>query len=48
MPNWLPVILRKGCPPLFYSYIIDGYSSKYYDEIIRSPAGINNHQYIDS
>jgi len=47
MKQWIPIMLRKGCCPLFYSFIIQGYKDPYYQEILGVPKGINNHQYID-
>lgn len=47
MPQWLPILLRKGCPVLFYSYIIHGYKDEYHQEILGIPKGINYHQYVD-
>ena len=47
MKQWIPILLRKGCCPLFYSFIIQGYKDAYYQEILGVPKGINNHQYID-
>lgn len=47
MPSWLPILRRKGCPVLFYSYIIHGYKDAYHQEILGIPQGINYHQYVD-
>ncbi len=47
MPQWLPILRRKGCPVLFYSYIIHGYKDAYHQEVLGIPQGINYHQYVD-
>lgn len=47
MPEWLPILRRKGCPVLFYSYIVHGYKDAYHEEILGIPKGINYHQYVD-
>lgn len=47
MPKWLPILRRKGCPVLFYSYIIHGYKDAYHQEILGIPQGINYHEYVD-
>lgn len=47
MPQWLPILRRKGCPPLFYSYINHGYKDAYHQEMLGIPQGINFHRYVD-
>jgi phosphohistidine swiveling domain-containing protein len=47
MPSWLPILRRRGCPVLFYSYIIHGYKDAYHQEVLGIPQGINYHQYVD-
>lgn len=47
MPTWLPILRRKGCSVLFYSYINHGYKDAYHQELLGIPSGINFHRYVD-
>lgn len=47
MPTWLPILRRKGCPVLFYSYINHGYKTPYHSELLGIQRGIRYHRYVD-
>lgn len=47
MTTWLPILRRRGCPPLFYSYINYGYKDLYHQELLGISRGIRYHRYVD-
>jgi phosphohistidine swiveling domain-containing protein len=47
MTTWLPILRRRGCPPLFYSYINYGYKDLYHQELLGISRGIRDHRYVD-
>ena len=44
---WIPILRRRGVPPLFYSLINHGYRSDYYLELLGLSHGCEYHRYVD-
>jgi phosphohistidine swiveling domain-containing protein len=47
MSAWQPIIRRPGVSVLFQSYINQGYTDPYYEEILGIPHGLGSHRYVD-
>jgi phosphohistidine swiveling domain-containing protein len=45
--TWIPILRRRGVPPLFYSLINAGYHTQHYRELLGIGHGCEFHRYVD-